>query len=424
MIRTRSAASLALTLLVFGLPASAQVRQPNGTVVPANSAALSAYVNGSANNDNINEGIDVVNDAAVEPQRFAPQCSFGGKFIAKGGGANFAIGWYNVDDARASSNPPRYVPTDLGAGLNTPASGSDIKILFPFSSSLPPASARELTSASIRDDPFWRGGLIGLALIPNPNGTGSGNATQYHYTEHRYNVQCTQCTTPGPWYSHLTYRSKTLENTFYLGFEDLDFRDAPGSDGINGNDLDYEDFLFRFTGLTCPGAGVPCEDTGGVGACRSGITDCDARGNLVCKPSVRPGFESEKCDGVDNDCNGLVDDGATCANNQICDRGQCVNKCASGEIGRCPSGLVCSGGVCLEQSCVGKSCPSGQVCRSGQCRGACDGVTCPWGQECRAGRCVDPCAGVSCGAGRVCQSGVCVTGCSCGSCGAGTTCVS
>ena len=57
----------------------------------------------------------------------------------QGGGANFAIGWYNVDDARASNNPPKYVPVDNGANLNTAAPiASDIQILFPFSANLPP----------------------------------------------------------------------------------------------------------------------------------------------------------------------------------------------------------------------------------------------------------------------------------------------
>jgi hypothetical protein len=75
-------------------PASAQVKLPNGSIIPINGGtALSGYLNGSANNDNINEGINVVNDAATEPQVFSPLCDFSGKYIAKGGGANFAIGW-------------------------------------------------------------------------------------------------------------------------------------------------------------------------------------------------------------------------------------------------------------------------------------------------------------------------------------------
>ncbi len=415
-------ASVAALILLTGSAARAQVVQPNGTEIPATTGPISGYLNGSAQNDNIDEGIDVRNDAAVEPQQFAPQCDFGGKYIAKGGGANFAIGWYNVDPSRPDSSPPKYVPLDTGANLNVAAPSSDIQILFPFSSSLPAEGQRELTAASIRQHAAYAGGLIGLVLVPNPNGTGTGNATQYHYTEHRYNVQCTQCSTPGPWYSHLTYRSKQLADTFYLGFEDLDFADAPGAQGVNGNDLDYEDFLFRFTGLTCPGAGVPCTESSGVGACSAGVTDCDAQGQLICVPVLSPGAEAETCDGVDNDCNGTVDDGATCDVGQVCDRGRCVRTCG-GEISRCAGGLLCKSGRCVEPDCVDKTCPDGELCVAGACKAPCDGVSCPHGSECRSGRCVDPCDGVTCDTGKVCQSGVCVTGCSCGTCADGFTCV-
>ena len=403
----------------LGAVARADVTQPDGEVIPLGTS-LSGYLNGSANNDNLNEGLDVVKDGAVEPQTFQPQCDFNGKYIAKGGGANFAVGWYNVDAARASGNPPRYLPRDTGANLNVAAAGSDIQILFPFSSSLPAAGAREISSSVIRQSASYRGGLIGLVLVPNPNGSGSGNATQYHYTEHRFSTSCTQCSRPGPWYSILTYRSKLLANTFYLGFEDLDFRDAPGSQGVNGNDLDYEDFLFRFTGLSCPGAGLPCEDPAGIGACRAGLTDCDAQGKPICRPKLKAGSQPELCDGEDNDCDGTVDNGAVCAGGQLCYRGLCVKRCG-GEIG-CALGLRCEAGVCVEAACFGKTCPAGELCRGGTCQAPCGGVICPGTQVCRTGRCVDPCSGVTCATGTLCQSGICLTGCSCGSCPAGKSC--
>ena len=80
--------------VTLGGPAAARaaVTQPNGTVVPL-TTALQDYLNGSAQNDNVNEGINGVTDAATEPQVFSPLCDFSGKYIAKGGGANFAIGW-------------------------------------------------------------------------------------------------------------------------------------------------------------------------------------------------------------------------------------------------------------------------------------------------------------------------------------------
>ncbi|WP_437591966.1 MYXO-CTERM sorting domain-containing protein [Sorangium sp. So ce1000] len=395
--------------------ARADVVQPNGTVIPVAGDRLSALLNGSANNDNHDEMIDVVADAAVEPQVFSPLCEFSGKYIAKGGGANFAVGWYNVDDSRASDDPPQYVPVNTGANLNTAAPESDVQILFPFSSDLPPAAMRELTAVSIRENPAYAGGLIGFVLIPNPNGTGNGDATQYHYTEHRFNVECTACKTPGPWYSDLIYRSNELLNTFYLGFEDLDFQNADGAAGINGNDLDYEDFLFRFSGITCPSAGQPCEVEENVGACRAGISDCDAQGQAICTPIVEPGSQAEQCDGIDNDCDDIVDEDAPCPENQVCSRGRCVDRCGSAEF-PCEAGLVCVEGLCVEQACVDVMCDVGEVCHDGECRAPCDGVVCPHGQVCRGDRCLDPCDGVTCGTGEVCESGVCVVECGCRGC--------
>lgn len=402
--------------------ALADVVQPNGATIPVVVNGLSGYLNGSPENDGIDEGIDVVVDAAVEPQVFSPLCEFNGKYIAKGGGANFAVGWYNIDDMRADGSPPLYVPVDRGANLNTAAATSDIQLLFPFASGLPPVGMRDLTAVAIRENPTYLGGLIGFVLVPNPNGTGNGNATQYHYTEHRFNTQCTLCTSPGPWYSDLIYRSTMLTNTFYLGFEDLDFRNLAGSAGVNGNDLDYEDFLFRFSGITCPEAGRPCEIAENIGSCQIGITDCDAQGLTICKAIVEPGSVAEQCDGVDNDCNGSVDDGAPCPEDQVCSHGRCVEPCGGGEFG-CAPDFVCEAGLCVEAACEGVTCPDGQVCHAGVCHGACDGVVCPHDQVCRNGSCFDPCAGVMCAAGQVCVSGACVIQCGCRGCPAGERCI-
>ncbi|APR82649.1 Hypothetical protein A7982_07998 [Minicystis rosea] len=405
-------------MLMASVAARADVILPNGTTIPL-TGALGNYLNGSMNNDFINEGINVITDAAVEPQVFSPLCDFSGKYIAKGGGANFAVGWYNVDENRPDNDPPLYVPVDNGANLNVAAPTSDIQILFPFAGGLP--AMVDLTAVSIRESPAYLGGYIGFVLIPNPNGTGNGNATQYHYTEHRFNTYCHLCSTPGPWYSDLIYKSKMLANTFYLGFEDLDFIDAAGANGVNGNDLDYEDFLFRFTGVACPGAGEPCDVPGGTGACTKGITDCDGQGQLVCKATVAPGMHAETCDGVDNDCNGSIDDGATCPDDKVCDHGVCVASCGGAEF-PCGPGLTCDKGLCVEPACVGKTCPEGQVCHGGECVASCTDVVCPAGQVCSGDHCSDPCAGVTCVQGQVCVGGVCVTGCGCRICPTGQSC--
>lgn len=415
---------LCASLSALGGTAYGAVTLPNGQAVPLTNR-LQDFMNGSADNNNINEMMNGVMDAQTQPEKFSPLCDFSGRYVAKGGGANFAIGWYNVDDTRPANMPPKYVPVDLGANLNKEAPTSEVFLLFPFSAAVPPANMRDLTAMSIRTHAKYRNGLIGFVLVPNPNGTGSGNATQYHYTEHRFNVFCTLCTNPGPWISTLIYQSKTLPNTFYLGFEDLDFLNAAGNAGINGNDLDYEDFLFRFSGVACVGAGKPCTDMAKQGTCQLGVTECNGAGQIVCKAIAQP--TTERCDGLDNDCNGTVDDNAPCGAGLTCSKGRCVGSCLA-EF-PCPGDLSCDRGRCVDAACVGVDCGTTQSCRAGTCVSPCDGVKCPSPYICAGGKCLDPCTDtatgqpITCGNKQVCVGGACVTSCECLACSdAGTAC--
>ncbi len=169
----------------------------------------------------------------------------------------------------------------------------------------------------------------------------------------------------------------------------------------------------------CTGGGMAC-DTKLMGACSAGINQCSGAG-VVCNPVASP--SPEKCDGIDNDCNGTVDDGDNlCSSTQICDQGQCVDVCFA-EIGCTNPADVCTDrGSCVEADCAMVTCPVGERCKGGVCVQPCDGVVCPHDQVCRVGRCVDPCAGVTCGAQTVCVAGVCVPSCQCSPCGVGQTC--
>ena len=86
-----------------------------------------------------------------------------------------------------------------------------------------------------------------------------------------------------------------------------------------------------------PGAGAAC-NTGLLGACATGTLVCQG-GVLTCVPNNTP--TAEICDGIDNDCDGAVDEGGVCG---LPDGSLCTSnpQCASGN---------CSGGVCCNTSC-------------------------------------------------------------------------
>jgi hypothetical protein len=179
-------------------------------------------------------------------------------------------------------------------------------------------------------------------------------------------------------------------------------------------------FQIRSGQVICPDAGNPC-DTGLQGVCATGRTNCVGSGT-ECLQDVQS--SPEVCDGLDNNCDGTVDEetaGPLCPTGQVCDRGQCVNRCIQGG---CSVGQVCTAqGYCTDPACVGVTCPAGQRCVAGACVGACDGVVCPVGQACRAGRCIDLCQGLTCDSCSVCENGACKTICVYAPCPTGQTCL-
>jgi hypothetical protein len=120
--------------------------------------------------------------------------------------------------------------------------------------------------------------------------------------------------------------------------------------------------------------GGPDEDvvsaTCGVGACQAEGSSCGAGGvALDCTP-LQP--TEETCDGVDNDCNGIIDDDIEV---QSCGVGECLvvlPGCAIGETAECtplePEGEICDGldnncnsqidddAFCVEGLCVAGNC--------------------------------------------------------------------
>lgn len=366
------------------------------------------------------EVIDIAADASTTPGAFSPLCGFTGELVLRGGGCKVAFGWYN---ATGSGVPPadseiyELVPQDPSvymqcqdpdfcplATMQTTQDGQHTWVPRTFSADM------------IRTDARYAGGLVGFALIGNP----SSDCSQTKFSQRELNVVCTNCTPNTPWVATLIWQSVVTPDAYYVGFEDLPMSPTDWRSGSANysNDGDFNDFVYFVTGLSCEGGGQPC-DTGQQGACAQGRTNCTRDGTIVCNPVVQP--QAETCDNIDNDCDGVVDQGDLCDANQVCDRGSCVSACGSGEFD-CESGLACDDGFCKDPLCVNVDCPPGQACRGGTCVGGCDGVICPGSQECQLGRCVDLCANVVCESDQVCSRGVCVANCNCRDCPDGEQC--
>ncbi len=206
-------------------------------------------------------------------------------------------------------------------------------------------------------------------------------------------------------------------------------------------------------GNACVCPGVVTEAQAGKGICKRGMSICSDKGMIECVGCVGP--QPEICNGIDDDCNGLVDDnvkdeGSTCAcgstalmtlmtgeckpGKQICRAGkfECEGcqlpgketcDCKDNDCNaQTDEGDICGGGFrCLkckcELLCTGGEfpCPVGFVCDATVepkiCRNSrCSKKVCPVGFSCDPGdgQCKDLCAEVKCNAPQFCKGGACV----------------
>ena len=83
--------------------------------------------------------------------------------------------------------------------------------------------------------------------------------------------------------------------------------------------------------------------------------------------AIHPGA-TEICDGKDNDCNGLIDDGAQCDNGQSCFNGKCVSACDVDGGNVCGVGRHCDSvtHTCVNNTTVGigEACTADSECTS------------------------------------------------------------
>jgi hypothetical protein len=130
------------------------------------------------------------------------------------------------------------------------------------------------------------------------------------------------------------------------------------------------------------------------GECKPGTHTCVGGKWSACQQVVAA--TAERCDGADNDCDGVVDNGATCTGGMQCNAGRCV---------QCVTSSDCSK---MNTDCVQASCDATGSCRANP---VAEGVRCRTG-VCHAGGCVACVVDADCPSNaRTCVSNRCVAEC-------------
>ena len=141
----------------------------------------------------------------------------------------------------------------------------------------------------------------------------------------------------------------------------------------------------------------------------------------------------EVCDGKDNNCDNMVDNGITCTEpttekpvteqpttekpvtenptteNPTTDAGtpeQPIGDRPPGDCytNGCPTGEICVSGACVADPCANKTCQADEVCKAGTCEKVCGCLKCASGEHCVDGACeTDKCASANCANGEVCN---------------------
>ena len=332
-------------------------------------------------------GLDPLAEASTIPETFHPSCPQTFNLLSRGT-AMFkdVFGWYNVT-GQAPAMTDLHVMQDCNA-----AAGQSVVL-------------------DLAAEPAYAGGDVGFFLITPESHTQNGtcaagnccasvaramNGEGYvYFSERKYNPDFAGASS----YIHLlVYQSHLATEKFYFAWEDT----------FNSSSGNFTDFVSAVSGIQCSGGGALC-DTGKKGVCALGVSKC-SMGALGCEQIFQAG--AEQCNGLDDDCDGQIDQSATCPADHVCLNGACVPHCDDGEF-PCTGGTECdaSTGLCIDPACKGKSCAAGEVCSSGTCRASCQGVVCPHGQDCIGDACVDLCNGVACLGGQVCRQGKCFGGC-------------
>lgn len=86
----------------------------------------------------------------------------------------------------------------------------------------------------------------------------------------------------------------------------------------------------------CKGPCLPSADFKAIGQCSTGTWECEDDGGVQCVGWTGP--TAEVCDGVDNNCNGVVDENLTQDCSNACGKGEAT--CSSGKWANCTAPIV------------------------------------------------------------------------------------
>lgn len=450
-----------LLLWIAPTSAFAIVNQVDGTIVPQTTRLQSCLDKSQMlilGNPAPGEGagiLDAVRDASTFPQTFIPAVTAGRRLVTftvlgEGGGFRNRFGWYNVGDRPTTPGSRNEVygcrDANIASGCACPCNAGP--------RAQPPAmpgrcqrwinaDTVELDFDCLRTAGLWRNGPVAFYLLtPEPVrdvpcvdnnicvttfGAGSycsmglgrcvigGACAPADTTSSRVYSTDDAINDDGNYVHFLIYASRAYTNAFYFGFEDL----------FRGGDNDFEDVLVRATGLTpsctpspevcdgrdnnCDGMidnGVPDGGSCGMpmGECRAGTLVC-MRGAYVCTGTTNP--NPEICDNLDNDCDGVVDE------NDPGGGGACMRDVDNTLLCRAGT-LHCRGG---QLRCEGGIRPGQEICdcMDNNCNGMIDedsvgSPLCPGGGSCIACSCRTPCVAgeFPCSPGFECRGGFCV----------------
>jgi hypothetical protein len=153
-----------------------------------------------------------------------------------------------------------------------------------------------------------------------------------------------------------------------------------------------------------------------LGPCAMGRLVCNSLGTLECQTLVGPVVES--CNEIDDDCDGKLDEGTR---NRCGYCGGEIEERCNGEDDDCDERIDEDGDAL---------CGPDLFCRKGECGPRCqpnvpDAFRCPEGLVCIGDTCLSLCANVRCSSGQVCDqsNGLCVDACADVICADGKTCI-